>query len=45
VLLENYCLPGDLERQIESFVEHYNHVRYRESLNTVTPTYVYFGRA
>ena len=27
VLLENYFLPGDLERQIEKFVEHYNHER------------------
>jgi transposase InsO family protein len=25
VLLENYFLPGDLERQIEAFIEHYNH--------------------
>ena len=45
VLLENYFLPGDLERQIESFVEHYNHERYLESLNNVTPADVYFGRA
>jgi putative transposase len=27
VLLENYFLPGDLERQIEAFIEHYNHRR------------------
>jgi hypothetical protein len=27
VLLENYFLTGDLERQIESFIEHYNHRR------------------
>jgi transposase InsO family protein len=26
-LLENYFLPGDLERQIEAFIEHYNHRR------------------
>jgi putative transposase len=26
-LLQNYLLPGDLERQIEAFIEHYNHRR------------------
>ena len=30
ILLENYFLPGDLEAQIEAFVEHYNHQRYHE---------------
>ena len=45
VLLENYFLPGDLKRQIKSFVEQYNHERYHESLNNVTPADAYFGRA
>jgi len=45
VLLENYFLPGDLENQIEAFVEHYNHHRYHESLDNVTPADAYFGRA
>ena len=45
ILLENYFLPGDLAAQIETFVEHYNHQRYHESLNNVTPADAYFGRA
>ena len=45
VLLENYFLPGDLQQQIEAFVEHYNHCRYHESLDNVTPADTYFGRA
>ena len=45
ILLENYFLPGDLEQQIEAFIEHYNHRRYHESLENVTPADAYFGRA
>lgn len=45
ILLENYFLPGDLARQIECFVQHYNHHRYHESLSNVTPADVDFGRA
>ena len=37
ILLQNYFLPGDLEAQIGAFVEHYNHRRYHESLDNVTP--------
>ena len=45
ILLENYYLPGDLEQQINAFVEHCNHVRYHESIDNLTPADVYFGRA
>lgn len=44
ILLENYYLPGDLRRQIDTFIDHYNHRRYHESLQNHTPADVYFGR-
>ena len=44
ILLLNYFLPGDLEAQIEAFVDHYSHRRYHESLNNVTPSDVYLVR-
>ncbi len=44
ILLEKYYLPGDLERAVADFVDHYNHRRYHESLDNLTPADVYFGR-
>ena len=44
ILLENYYLPGALEQRIGEFVDYYNHERYHESLNNLTPADVYYGR-
>jgi len=44
VLLEHYFPPGHLERRIGKFVQYYNHERYHESLNNLTPADVFYGR-
>lgn len=44
VLLNNYYLPGELQEYIQQFVNYYNHERYHESLDNLTPADVYYGR-
>jgi transposase InsO family protein len=44
VKLENYFFPDVLRSALMSFVDYYNHERYHESLDNLTPADVYFGR-
>src|SRR5689334_2018263 len=45
VNLQNYFLPSQLEAEIARVVDYYNHQRYHESLDNLTPADIYFGRA
>lgn len=33
-MFNNYYLPGDLEQQIGTFAEHYNHIHHNKSIDT-----------
>ncbi len=44
LLLEFYFLPQELEQRIEEWVNYYNHHRYHESLDNLTPADVFFDR-
>jgi putative transposase len=44
ILLYNYYFPSELENYLHRTVGYYNHERYHESLDNLTPAAVYYGR-
>ncbi len=44
VKLEHYYMPWEVERAVAHFVENYNHRRYHEALQNVTPADMFHGR-
>ncbi len=44
ILLNHYYLPGELQEHLQCFVNYYNHERYHESLDNLTPADVFYGR-
>ncbi|KAA6440896.1 IS3 family transposase [Dyadobacter flavalbus] len=44
LLLEHYYSPDELSSRLTEWVHYYNHQRYHESLDNVTPADVYWGR-
>lgn len=44
ILLNNYYFASELQEHIQRFVIYWNHERYHESLDNLTPADVYYGR-
>lgn len=44
ILLNHYHMPSELEEHLQKFVNYYNHERYHESLDNLTPADVFYGR-
>jgi len=45
IKLDIYYSPMELEGALKRFVHYYNYERYHESLNNVTPSDMYYGKA
>jgi hypothetical protein len=44
ILLDNDYAPAELTERIREWVEYYNHQRYHEAIDNVTPADKYYGR-
>ncbi len=44
ILFNHYYLPSELQEHLQWFITYYNHERYHESLNNLTPANVFYGR-
>ena len=44
ILLNHYYLPRELQEHLQRFIRYYNHERYPESLDNLTPADVFYGR-
>jgi putative transposase len=45
VKLQNYYSPSELEQAIAEFIVYYNHQRYHEAIDNLTPAAVYAGKS
>jgi hypothetical protein len=43
-LLENNYLPDELQARMAALIDYYNHERYHESPDNLTPADAHFGR-